>query len=128
MKNWNLLRNGPQARGKAMSGAAFAATVLIGLYAAAGFGTANAQATSGRIFGQAPAGESVTAQSATGVRRHVTVKDSGHYTITSLPAGTYTVMLEKAGTVVDTRQNIPLAASRGAEVDFACPKDVCAAP
>lgn len=127
MKDWKHLKDARHASRRALPGGAFVA-VFIGLVGAIGCGTSNAQSTSGHIFGQAPAGVAVTAHNATGLRRHVIVKSSGRYNITALPAGIYTVVLEKDGAVVDTRQNIPLAASRGAEVDFACPKDVCAAP
>jgi hypothetical protein len=39
----------------------------------------------------------------------------------------YTVSLLKDGKAVDTRANIPVTVGRGAEVDFACPDDRCAA-
>lgn len=113
---------------KTFRGSILAAGMLVSLCGAAGFGPANAQATSGRIFGHAPAGETVIAQNATGLKRHVTVKSGGRYTITSLPAGIYTVVLEKKGTAVDTRKNIPIGASSGSQVDFACPQDKCDAP
>lgn len=99
-----------------------------GVLATAGFVTAHAQATSSHIFGQAPAGAVVTAHSDAGARRHSTVNAKGRYNINSLPPGTYSVTLEKDGHTVDTRANIPLDVGRGAEVDFACPHDQCAAP
>ncbi|HTV85729.1 MAG TPA: carboxypeptidase-like regulatory domain-containing protein [Dyella sp.] len=98
-----------------------------GLLATVGVATAHAQETSSHIFGHAPAGEVITAQSDTGLRRHATVNDKGRYNLNSLPPGTYSVMLEKDGHTVDTRANIPLGIGGGAEVDFACPKDQCAA-
>ncbi|MGY3038979.1 hypothetical protein ACVWWQ_000566 [Rhodanobacter sp. TND4EL1] len=122
VKSWKHLETSGR---KALFGGLFVAATSLFLFAAVPPNTANAQSTSGRIFGQAPAGETVIAQSSTGLRRHVTVKDSGHYVITSLPPGTYAVTLEKDGTTVDTRKNIPLGASRGSEVDFACPQDKC---
>ncbi|MFK2891349.1 carboxypeptidase regulatory-like domain-containing protein [Dyella flagellata] len=88
---------------------------------------AHAQATSSTIFGQAPAGEVVTATSSLGLHRHETVNKKGRYKINSLPMGDYTVTLEKGGQLVDTRPNIGLIAGRGAEVDFACPNDHCEA-
>jgi hypothetical protein len=87
---------------------------------------AQAQSTIANIFGQAPAGETITATSSAGLHRHGTANAKGHYTINSLPAGDYTVTLEKDGQTVDTRSNVALVAGRGAEVDFACPNDQCA--
>lgn len=98
------------------------------LLCGAGLGTAHAQSTAGRLFGQAPAGSHVTAHSERGVRRHVTVKDAGRYVITSLPPGTYDVALETEGVTVDTRKNIPIHVGGGSEVDFACPQDKCSKP
>ena len=92
----------------------------------AGFTTVHAQATAGKIFGWAPAGETITVHSTSGVRRHSKVNAQGRYTIGSLPMGVYTVALEKDGNAVDTRSNIPLAAGGGSEVNFACAHDQCA--
>ncbi|RDD81839.1 carboxypeptidase regulatory-like domain-containing protein [Dyella tabacisoli] len=90
--------------------------------------TAQAQGTTASIFGQAPAGATVTVHSTTGVRRHATVDAKGHYLIKPLSLSVYTVMLEKDGKTIETRSNIPLTVGGGAEVDFACPNDQCAAP
>lgn len=89
--------------------------------------SAGAQGTTAHIFGQAPAGETVFAQSSTGLHRHVTVDAHGRYSLRNLPMSTYTVSLQKDGKIVDTRANIPVTVGRGAEVDFACPDDHCAA-
>ncbi|MBD8898196.1 carboxypeptidase-like regulatory domain-containing protein [Rhodanobacter sp. DHG33] len=88
---------------------------------------AGAQSTTAHIFGQAPAGETVVAQSNNGFHRHATVDADGHYNLFNLSLSVYTVSLLKDGKAVDTRTNIPLTAGRGAEVDFACPNDHCAA-
>lgn len=90
---------------------------------------ARAQETGGAIFGWGPAGRIVTVKGvSSGARRHATINDSGRYTIGRLPLGVYTVTLEKDGKPVDTRSNVTLKVGRGAEVDFACPDDQCAAP
>lgn len=91
-----------------------------------GFTTVHAQSTAGRIFGSAPAGETITVHGTSGVHRHAKANAKGRYTITSLPMGVYTVALEKDGNAVDTRSNIPLTVGRGSEVDFACGHDQCA--
>jgi len=90
-------------------------------------GPVHAQSTGGSIFGWGPAGQTVTIHSSTGVRRHTTINDSGRYTLRSLPLGVYSVALEKDGNSVDERKNIQLRVGGGAEVDFACPNDQCAA-
>lgn len=102
--------------------------VTIGVYGAAGSVAVHAQATVGRVFGWAPAGETITAHSTSGARRHAKANDKGRYTIGALPMGVYAVTLEKDGNAVDTRSNIKLTVGGGAEVDFACPHDQCAAP
>lgn len=90
-------------------------------------GGAWAQSTGTHIFGWAPAGEVVMAKSATGMKRKATVAENGRYQLRALATGVYTVTLMKGDAVVDTRKNIPLTVGRGAEVDFACPNDQCAA-
>jgi hypothetical protein len=90
-------------------------------------GHATAQSTSAHIFGQGPAGAKVEAHSTTGTHRTTLIKDNGHYDLRSLPMGNYTVTLWKGDTVADTRANVRLMVGRGAEVDFACPHDQCAA-
>lgn len=86
-----------------------------------------AQSTGTHIFGWAPAGQTVVAKSATGMKRKATVAENGRYQLRALATGVYTVTLMKDDAVVDTRKNIPLTVGRGAEVDFACPNDQCAA-
>lgn len=103
------------------------AMVICG-YGATGVTAVNAQATVGKVFGWAPSGETITVHGTTGAHRHTTANAKGRYDIGSLPMGIYTVALEKDGKVVDTRSNVRLTVGRGAEVDFACPQDQCAAP
>jgi hypothetical protein len=112
-------------------GAAMYGRLLVGCVGASLFAfapsTATAQETGGSIFGWGPAGQTVTVKGVTsGMRRHVTIKDSGRYSISRLPLGIYTVTLEKDGKAADTRSNVDLKVGRGAEVDFACPDDKCA--
>ena len=112
--------------GVAARGRMLAMVVGACLFAVVGSTTARAQETGGAIFGWAPAGQTVTVKGVTsGMHRHTTVKDNGHYTVGRLPLGTYTVTLEKDGKAVDIRSNIDLKVGRGAEVDFACPNDHC---
>ncbi|QDE41336.1 TonB-dependent receptor [Luteibacter pinisoli] len=80
-----------------------------------------AQATSGTIFGSAPAaaGESIRIESASGQTRTVDVDASGRYTIPQVQNGTYKVSLLKDGAVIDSRDNISVVVGRGSEVSFA---------
>lgn len=109
----------------AVRGPVLAVALAAGLVAMLPPATVQAQETGGTIFGWAPAGQTVTVKGSTGTHRHTEVKDSGRYSITRLPLGTYTVTLEKDGNAVDVRQNVGLNVGRGAEVDFACPGDHC---
>ncbi|MBT2118506.1 carboxypeptidase regulatory-like domain-containing protein [Dyella sp. LX-66] len=80
----------------------------------------HAQATTGSIFGQAPAaaGGTVKVQNASGVTRQVAVDASGRYAIAALPLGTYTVTLQRDGQTVDTRTDVELHVGAGTEVSF----------
>lgn len=82
-------------------------------------GVAMAQSTTGTIFGQAEAGETVTVTGTTGVSRSATVDTSGRYRISNLPLGTYSVTLQKNGAAVDTRDNVAITVNAGTEVSFA---------
>lgn len=104
----------------------WSAVALLGIAGTMSGMAVHAQSQTGALFGQAPAGDTITASSSAGLHRHATVKANGHYSISPLPAGDYTVTLEKDGNTVDTRSNIALLAARGAEVDFPCPNDQCA--
>ena len=82
-------------------------------------GVAMAQSTTGTFFGQAPVGDSVTVISQTGLTREVPVDSSGHYRISNMPVGTYSVQLKKDGSVVDSRDNVTLAVGVNTEISFA---------
>lgn len=77
-----------------------------------------AQSTTGTITGQAQAGATVTATSNTGVMRRTTVDNSGHFNITSLPVGNYTVTLQHEGTVVATRNDVQVVVNSSADASF----------
>lgn len=128
VKNRKQFAVNQHAPRKTVSGWGFALAVAVAasLYGTTAFTSVHAQSTTGAIFGQAPAGGTVTVRSSTGLHRHMTVKGSGHYKLAALPLGIYTATLAKDGKVVDTRPNINLSVGGGAEVDFACPQDQCA--
>ncbi|MDE2086423.1 MAG: carboxypeptidase regulatory-like domain-containing protein [Xanthomonadaceae bacterium] len=102
---------------------------VVGAFAVAGISTANAQSTSGSIFGKAPAGYTVSARSTeTGGGRTVVVDSSGRYAANALPSGTYNVILKQIGHPVAEHKNVEVIVGRGVEVDFDCSKIKCAAP
>ena len=81
-------------------------------------GVAFAQSTTGTIFGQAEAGETVTVTGSTGISRSATVDQSGRYRISNLPLGTYNVVVQKDGATVDSRNNVAITVNAGTEVSF----------
>ncbi|WP_114239090.1 TonB-dependent receptor [Dyella sp. C9] len=89
-------------------------------------GVALAQSTTGTIFGQAEAGETVTVSGSTGITRSVTVDKAGRYRVANLPLGTYTVQLQKDGATVDTRDNVSITVNAGTEVSFAAASNASA--
>jgi len=84
-------------------------------------GQVYAQASTGAIFGTAPAapGETVLIQSDSGVTREVPVDANGRYSAASLPLGSYKVSLKKDGAVVESRENVGLTVGAGTQVVFA---------
>jgi hypothetical protein len=127
MNNVERLRTHSDQPRRALSTCLAALVAALGMAGFLPAASVHAQSTTANIFGQAPAGETVTALSSSGLHRQETVNKKGRYKFTSLPAGDYTVTLEKDGQTVDTRSNIALIVGRGAEVDFACPGDQCVA-
>ncbi|MGY3039798.1 outer membrane receptor protein involved in Fe transport [Rhodanobacter sp. TND4EL1] len=83
-------------------------------------GQAFAQATTGRIFGQAPVanGETVQVVGGSGFNRTVPVDSAGRYSI-AVPVGSYTVNLIQNGQVIQSKTNVEPNVSSGAAVDFA---------
>jgi outer membrane receptor for ferrienterochelin and colicin len=84
-------------------------------------GSVLAQSTTGSIFGTVPvaAGETVLVQGGAGINREVAVDANGHYSVSSLPVGTYTVTLRRDGATIDSRKDITLRVGSGTEVSFA---------
>lgn len=107
------------ARGLALAG-------VIGAFAMAGISTASAQATSGAVFGKAPAGYSIAVHSeTTGAGRTVKVDSAGRYSASHLPPGTYTVTLKQGDQDVAKHLNVPVTVAGGVEVDFNCSEIKC---
>lgn len=84
-------------------------------------GFAYGQATTGSIFGTAPAatGETVRVVSTqTGLTREVAVGSDGRYSANQLPVGNYTVSLMQNGAVVATHDHVQVSVSGGTAVAF----------
>ncbi|MBD8899922.1 TonB-dependent receptor [Rhodanobacter sp. DHG33] len=84
-------------------------------------GQAFAQATTGTIFGSAPAsGTTVQVIGGAGFNRTVPVDSTGHYSVT-VPVGDYTVNLIQNGAVVQTHNHVNPSAGGASEADFTQP-------
>jgi hypothetical protein len=95
-------------------------TLLAAALALSLAGTVHAQATSGRISGQAPiaANETVLIEGSNGVVREVAVDGKGRYVAEALPLASYKVSLRVAGNVVDSRDNVTLQVGIATDVSF----------
>ena len=99
---------------------------IAGVFALAGVSTASAQATTGSVFGKAPAGYTVSVRSAaTGAGRTVHVDSAGRYSARELPNGIYTVTLQDKDQPVVKHPDVQVIVGRGVEVDFDCSKLNC---
>jgi len=86
-----------------------------------GSGAVMAQATTGSVFGTAPAaaGETVRlVNNQTGFTREVPVDSNGRYSANNLPVGSYTVSLVNNGQVVATQNNVSVSVNGGSQVPF----------
>ena len=124
--NSSLSSNRPRHR-RGFSLQSLAMAAVIGVCGAAGSAAVHAQATAGHVFGQAPAGDTISAQSTTsGFQRQVQADAKGRYSIGPLPVGVYTVTLEENGRPVVKHVNVPVIVGRGMKVDFDCDQGQCA--
>ncbi|HEY8328210.1 MAG TPA: carboxypeptidase-like regulatory domain-containing protein [Rhodanobacter sp.] len=126
MNNNSLSSDRPRHR-RGFSIRSLAMAAVIGVCGAAGSAAANAQATTGNIFGKAPAGDIISVQSTTsGFQRQDQADSKGRYSIDPLPVGVYTVTLEESGHPVVKHVNVPVVVGRGMKVDFDCVQGQCA--
>lgn len=84
-----------------------ALTVALGLCFAAGV---QAQSTTGNIYGNTTSGDTIVVTNNSGLTRTVTSQD-GRFNIGTLPAGNYTVTIQRGGQTVSTRTVTVLAGS-----------------
>ena len=111
------MKNKPTKNGTAVfrrNALAVALAVGLGLSG----GVAFAQSTQGRIFGHAPASQTVKVVSASGMTRSVEVGADGTFSLRSLPVGNYTVQLMQDGAVVSSR-NVMVSPNAGTQIEFA---------
>jgi hypothetical protein len=129
MNNNNSLSSNRPRHRRGFSIRSLAVAAVIGACGAAGSAGVYAQATAGTVFGQAPAGDTISAQSTTsGFQRRVQADAKGRYSIGPLPVGIYTVTLEENGRPVVKHVNVPVVVGRGIKVDFDCAQGQCAEP
>lgn len=124
MNNNHSFSRSRRPHGFAVGRLAMAAAIAISGVAASA--AAQAQATAGRVFGKAPAGETILVQnSADGLQREGQANAKGRYTISHLPVGVYTVTLEKDGQPVAKHLKVGVGVGRGSRVDFNCAQGKC---
>ena len=121
--------NSPSSNRRGFSIRSLAMAAVIGVCGAAGSAAVYAQATAGNVFGNAPAGVTITAHiTTTGLQRQTQADSKGRYSIGPLPVGVYTVTLEENGRPVAKHVNVPVVVGRGIKVDFDCVQGQCAKP
>lgn len=84
-------------------------TVALGLCIA---GAAQAQSTTGNIYGNAPVGAEIVVSNNSGLTRTITADANGRYNIGSLPVGSYTV------TSGDSKRQVVVTIGAGTNVSF----------
>lgn len=94
--------------------------------AAAASTTARAAETTGRVFGQAPAGSTVLVNSPEfGLQRTIPVNAKGRYVASWLPIGVYTVTVVNNGEPLVRHPSVQIFVDRGSRVDFSCAYGRC---
>jgi hypothetical protein len=81
--------------------------------------------TTGRVFGNAPAGSSVLIRSDFGLQREVPVDAAGRYMAHWLPVGVYTVTAMQDGKPLTEHASVPILVDHGSRVDFNCTQGQC---
>lgn len=99
---------------------------IVGIGAAASSVAVQAAETTGRVFGNAPAGATVTVGSPEfGFERNIPVNDKGRYELGWLPIGIYTVTVARDGQALFEHPSVQVYVDRGSRVDFSCPGGQC---
>lgn len=107
--------------------ATVALAAIVGACCVMGSAPAQAAVTTGRVFGQAPAGATVVVSSADyGIQRKTVANADGRYLVTWLPIGVYAVTVLDNGEPVVKHPGVQLFVDHGSRVDFACPYGRCA--
>ncbi len=99
----------------------FAGKVATAIALAIAAGTVHAQATTGSIIGEVPAGAGKTVvieNPGTGFSRTLSVDAGGRYAAPNLPLGRYKVTVKDGDKVVDSRENILVTVGTAANVSF----------
>lgn len=105
-----------------------ACVAIAGLCAVACATAVQANETTGRVFGTAPAGATVqVASPAFAIQRNIQANAAGRYSVGWLPIGAYEVtMVDNGGQPQIKHASVPVSVDRGSRVDFACPDGQCA--
>jgi hypothetical protein len=103
-----------------------ALVAVAGLCTTAGLTTARAAETTGRVFGQAPAGATVLVNSPEfALQRKVPVGADGRYLASWLPIGVYEVTVVDNGQPLVRHPSVQVFVDRGSRVDFSCANGRC---
>lgn len=101
-----------------------ALVAVVGICAVAGSSAVQAEITTGRVFGHAPAGATVQVSSAEfGIDRVIPVNAKGRYQVAWLPIGVYTVTVVNNGQPLTKHPSVQIYLDSGSRVDFNCPMD-----
>ena len=99
---------------------------IVGACAVASSAAVQAAETTGRVFGHAPTGATVTVGSPEfGIERNIPVDAEGRYQLAWLPIGIYTVTVERDGQAMFEHPSVQVYVDRGSRVDFGCASDRC---
>lgn len=85
-----------------------------------------ANETTGKVFGNAPAGATVQVASPEfAIQRNIQANADGRYSVGWLPIGIYEVTVVDNGQALVKHPSVQVYVDRGSRVDFSCPDGRC---
>lgn len=115
----------PGAPGRAVM-RRLALVAVLAVCGAASSAAVQAAETTGRVFGNAPVGSTVTIGSPEfGFERNIPVNAEGRYQMGWLPIGVYTVTVARDGQALLEHPSVQVYVDRGSRVDFSCGSGQC---
>ena len=82
--------------------------------------SAYGQSTTANLYGTAPSanGTYIEISADTGFSQKITIDSNGHYSVRSLPTGTYTISLKRGDDTLQQRSNVKLAVNSNNNISF----------